>query len=413
MKIKVQLSLLLVVSLFAVACSDNGGNNKTELEVPALYEFSRDGQSTVAFSGQTTRILMAEELASELSDFGSMDKTTLLEMFRHEAADGSDANPFSSDALNAADDKQIKSKVAASYDFKNVFASTTQSEQIKALFEEWIEAQVDEIDANYNQAASAGVPGQVVDGDGARYVNGEGLEFNQLVVKGLIGALMTDQALNNYLSTNVLDEGQNRENQINGVTEEGKSYTTMEHKWDEAYGYFYGTAQNPANPNPTLGSDDSFANKYLARVEGDPDFAGIAETVFEAFKTGRAAIVAGDFETRNEQANIIREEISKMIAVRAVYYLQAGKRFLHGSNQNIGGGFHALSEGYGFIYSLQFTRVPNSNSPYFTPAEVTEMLNTLMSDGENGLWDVTPETLDQLSDQIADAFDFTVAEAAE
>jgi hypothetical protein len=41
------------------------------------------------------------------------------------------------------------------------------------------------------------------------------------------------------------------------------------------------------------------------------------------------------------------------------------------------------------------------------------MLDTLMGDGENGLWDVTPETLDQLSDQIADAFEFTVQEAAE
>jgi hypothetical protein len=124
-------------------------------------------------------------------------------------------------------------------------------------------------------------------------------------------------------------------------------------------------------------------------------------------------VVAGDFETRDEQANIIRAEISKVIAVRAVYYLQSGKRYLHGSNQNTGGGFHALSEGYGFIYSLQFTRVPNSDSPYFTPAEVTTILDKLMGDGENGLWDVTPETLDQLSDQIADAFEFTVQEATE
>jgi hypothetical protein len=412
MTAKVQFSLILIAALFFSACSDNN-NNKKELEVPALYEFNRDGTSTVSFSGQTTRILMAEELNSEMKEYGSIDKTLLLKMFRHRATGGSEANPFSDPALNAANDKQIKSKVAASYDFKNVFASTTQSEQIKDLFEEWIEAQVDEIDANSDQTASAGVAGQVVDGDGARYVNGEGLEFNQLVAKGLIGALMTDQALNNYLSTNVLDEGQNRDNQQNGVTEDEKSYTTMEHKWDEAYGYLYGTAQNPANPNPTIGEDDSFLNKYIARVENDSDFEGTAETIFEAFKTGRAAIVAGDFETRDEQANIIRAEISKVIAVRAVYYLQSGKRYLHGSNQNTGGGFHALSEGYGFIYSLQFTRVPNSDSPYFTPAEVTTILDKLMGDGENGLWDVTPETLDQLSDQIADAFEFTVQEAAE
>ena len=41
--------------------------------------------------------------------------------------------------------------------------------------------------------------------------NAGGLEYNQLVNKGLIGALMVDQMLNNYLSAAVLDEADNRE----------------------------------------------------------------------------------------------------------------------------------------------------------------------------------------------------------
>jgi len=35
-----------------------------------------------------------------------------------------------------------------------------------------------------------------------------------------------------------------------------------------------------------------------------------------------------------------------------------------------------------------------------------------MNDGPNGLWDVTPSTLDAISEQIASRFSFTVAQAA-
>ena len=42
---------------------------------------------------------------------------------------------------------------------------------------------------------------------------------------------------------------------------------------------------------PVLGVD-SFLSKYLDKVEGDSDFAGIADDIYDAFKLGRAAIVA-------------------------------------------------------------------------------------------------------------------------
>ncbi|MDZ7718348.1 MAG: DUF4856 domain-containing protein [Balneolaceae bacterium] len=39
-------------------------------------------------------------------------------------------------------------------------------------------------------------------------------------------------------------------------------------------------------------------------------------------------------------------------------------------------------------------------------------LSDLLGDGENGLWDLQTSTLDNLSQQIADKFDFTVEQAA-
>lgn len=397
------LSLIFVLGFVFVSCEEE--DTKPEIDEPATYVFERDGASTVSFSGQTARIKMAEELISAMKDF-SVSAETMQEMFANETASGGDANPFSDAALNA-ETKSVRSKVAASTDYFS--SNTVDAAAIKADFDGWIAAQVAEVFPNENTLAAEGVAGQTADGSSTRYVNGMGLEYNQAVNKGLIGALMLDQALNNYVSTSVLDAADNVELNDAGTPAEGKNYTTMEHKWDEAYGYVYGTATDTADPNPTIGNDDSFLNKYIGRVEGDSDFAGIADDIWNAFKLGRAAIVAGDYETRDEQAAIIREKLSTVIAVRAIYYLQQGKNVL--ANGDFGGGFHDLSEGVGFIYSLQFTRQPKSDDPYFTKAEVDDFMSQLMDPSTNGFWNISAATLDNMSQVIADRFDFTVEQA--
>lgn len=402
---KLRNILLLPVLALAVIACDN--SNEPSIDAPATYEFTRNGESTVSFTGQTTRIQMATELASAMLDFDNSTEELLLEMYRNEAADGGNADPFQNPDLNDAT-KNIKGKVAASTDY---FASNTQaSAEIKNEFENWISSQVNEVFPNENSLATEGEPGQIADGSSTRYVNGKGFEYNQLVGKSLIGALMTDQMLNNYLSTSVLDAGTNREDNNESTLAEGSNYTTMEHKWDEAYGYLFGTATDLANPIPTVGDDDGFLNKYLGRVDGDDDFSGIAQEVFDAFKLGRAAIVAGAYDVRDEQAQIIRERISTMIAVRAVYYLQSGKAALEQTNPEYGTAFHDLSEAYGFIYSLKFSRVPNSDSPYLSMQEIDNMLAQL--EANNGLWDIETSVLDEMSETIADQFDFTIEQAA-
>lgn len=401
MNLRFLFLLTLAATMIISSCDDD--DQGPMIEEPETYAFTRDGASTVSFSGQTTRIQMGEELISAMSDF-SVSAEHLQDMFAN--PDGVD--PFANADLNAST-KSIRSKTAASADYFS--ANTTDAAAIKADFDTWIEAQVTEVFPNENTLASAGVAGQIEDGSSTRYVNAQGLEYNQMVGKGLIGALMTDQALNNYLSPAVLDAGTNMDENDNGTVVEGKDYTNMEHKWDEAYGYLYGTAANPADPNATIGDDDSFLNKYIGRVENDPDFMGIAEDIYDALKLGRAAIVAGEYKVRDEQAAIVQEKVSTVIGVRAVYYLQQAKNGLETSPVNMGGVFHDLSEAYGFIYSLQFTRKPNTDSPYFTKAQVDGFISTLLSDGPNGLWDVTPATLQTLSDQIAAPFDFTVDQA--
>jgi len=397
---KFSLNLLLIVSVIFQSCStdDDGVNDVNQVTAPNTYSFLRNGKSTVNFEGQTTRIKMAEELVSSLKD-NSSTEIKLDAMFAHVQGE----NDFNDDNLNLTN-KSIRSKIAASADYFS--ANTTTSNAIKADFDNWIASQASEVFINWNTTASAGQAGQIQQAGGGsiRYINNKGLELNQAFAKGLIGALMMDQILNNYLSPKVLDKGSNLPNNDNGVLEVNQEFTAMEHKWDEAYGYLYGNETDPEVPQLDA---DQFLSEYLYKLEGDPDFSEIPVTIYNAFKLGRAAIVAKSYTVRDEQAEIIRENLSKIPAVRAVYYLQAGKTNLESDKATA---FHALSEAYGFIYSLQFSRMPNSTIPYVTKTEVDGYLAQLMEG--NGFWDVTPETLDSISASIAAEFGFTTAQAA-
>ena len=399
MKKIIVLLISLLISMTACTRNNDDDDMMVAVSTPETYSFSRDGNSTVSFSGQTTRIQMANEIINRMKDF-SASETTLHDMFSNKN------NSFSNEALNSSS-KNVKSKTAASKDFFE--SNAAGSAAVRADFEGWLTAQVDEVFPAQNTVASEGIAGQIADGSSTRYVNAKGLEYNQAFNKSLIGALMVDQILNNYISTSVLDAGSNKDNNNNDIVVDGKGYTNMEHKWDEAYGYLYGTSADKANPNATIGSDDSFLNKYLGKVDSDSDFSGIAQTIFEAFALGRAAIVAKDYTLRDAQTAILRENISQVVAVRAVYYLQQGKNLLAAETPDYGAAFHDLSEGYGFVYSLQFTRKPGTNSPYFSRPEVLAFLDQITTG--NGFWDVSPATLEAISTEIASRFNFTVAEA--
>ncbi|BAO74287.1 DUF4856 domain-containing protein [Winogradskyella sp. PG-2] len=391
----------LVLSLFVIgalltSCSSDDDNGSGELQVvaPATYQFQRGSTTTVSYSGQSTRIEMGQEFVSAIKN-SSKTEAELDGMFTNTG------NYFSTSDLNEST-KNIRSKTAASSDYFS--ANSTDANAIKADFDTWIANQVSEVFPNWDTDAVAGTAGKIQEAGGGstRYVNAKGLEYNQAINKALIGALMADQMLNNYLSPSVLDAGDNRANNDAGTVAEGKNYTTMEHKWDEAFGYLYGADDALA---PQLNAD-SFLSKYLSRVEGDTDFAGIATEIYDAFKLGRAAIVKKNYTVRDEQAEIIREKVSEIIGVRAVYYLQQGKA---GLGSDFGSAFHDLSEGFGFIYSLQFTRQPGTTTPYFSKSEVEAFIAELMTG--NGFWDVTTETLDDISDDIAARFKFTVEQA--
>ena len=395
MKTPIKYSFSALLALFLLASCETAPENQV------TYDFTRNGVSTVSFSGQTARIGMATELLAAMQD---LDRTSieLAEMYANQTPTGEDVAPFSDPALNSST-KSIKSKIAASADFFS--SNTVEGAAIKETIQSYIEEQANEVFVAKDEQASARQAGRLTDSESTQLVNAQGLVLDEVVKASISGALMIDQICNNYVSTSVLDAGTNVEENNQGLVEAGKPYTTMEHKWDEAYGYLFGATGIGQESEPLL-NDDPFLNALLTEINGDTDFNTIADDVFYALAEGRASIVEQNYELRNIQATIIKEKLALVIAVNTVKALQLGKQNLNNNLQATA--FAELSKAYGLIQALRFLRQPNSNQSIFSNAEVSDLKEQMIS-GE-GLWDITPATIDDVSAAITSKFDFSIAE---
>jgi len=338
------------------------------VEAPSDYTFMIDGSSTVSYGGQTARLQMAGELASALSD-ANTTVSALMGMFAHEEG-GMD---FIGEGLNASS-KQIKNKTAGKGDASVQLA-------IHSSFEAWFSDYATNVAPAIaaGTMASLGNPGMLDN----RELNAKGMEYDQIIVKSLIGGLCLDQVVNGYLSDAKIGDAVDNTTRV--VTEDNNS-TAMEHHWDEGFGYVYGMFGED-NITGDLGTD-GLLGKYLNKYD---DYSAI---VFDAFKKGRQAIVENCSEERDIQAQIIKETLSIVVATRAESYLRDAAAE---NNTYTPDYFHALSEAYGFILSLQFTHTA-SGYAYFTHAEVNDMLSTL--EAGNGFWDRSDAELIEMADAI-------------
>ena len=401
--IKQTLFVIAIISLI-VSCKKDEvkpttNNNTTDTItkvgyiVPTTYTFNdTSSKSTVDFSGQKTRLVMLEQIGNLMGGTLPVKESSLLNMF--------DGTGFTVDSLNTSG-KRLSDKTAASIDY---FTGNLgeKNEILDAFKKQMKEA---EVATNANIEASEGKAGSYIDETKKRYFSANGLEPQQVFLKGIMGACLLDQTLNSYLSSTKLDGGSTKTDNTNRVLVSGKNYTTMEHAWDEAYGYIFGN--DNLNANPAI---YKYWSSYINQVDVDPDFSTVKENIINAFIKGRAAITNKDYITRDAQIAIIKKEMSKVVAVRAVYYMNEGKGKLAMDNGKAA--FHALSEGYGFIWSLRFTQNPDTKLPYFSKEEVKSLLDRLMG-GKNGLYDVDYLNieLDKIAQDIATRFGFTLGQA--
>jgi len=371
------LCALILATIFIGCENNNDEEANITVTPPAIYSFERDGQTTVSYSGQSTRLEMAGELSVWLNtEFKTKDD--LVNMFDNGAGFGNPALAMSG--------KKLGNKTAASSQ-----ASSTVKPQFDALINDVASnvfpAVLASLDASSGNAGSYTDPG--ADGRTVK-INGKGHEINQMFTKGLMGALVCDQIIWGYLSAGKLDAGTNREDNDAKITVDGKNYTTMEHYWDEGFGYLYGLDTDITNSS--IEGQDVLVSKYLKKVDGS-SLPGIAQEIYDAFKHGRAAIVAGAYDVRDEQAEIVKSKLSLIIARKAADYLRSGASGI--TDGKWANAFHALSEGWGFILSLQFTKNPTTGSPYYTNAEVNGMLAQI-----DDFWTLNPADLETMASGI-------------
>ncbi|WP_419813287.1 DUF4856 domain-containing protein [Bacterioplanoides sp.] len=172
------------------------------------------------------------------------------------------------------------------------------------------------------------------------------LDYSQLIQKFLLGSVTYSQAAEDYLKA---DKGLLKQN--SEADKEGKPYTSLEHQWDEGFGYFgaardynnYTDAENKAQQDNDTNSDGeidlnaeySFGNSVNAvkRDVGSAEFTAtdFSKNAMDAFLKGRQIIqdnfgtdpVAGEGYHVDlvEQAGIALENWEKAIAATVVHYI--------------------------------------------------------------------------------------------
>jgi hypothetical protein len=385
--------LLLLLTVAFVSCDDDDTvvTMPEPWTAPETYTFERDGVSTISFGGQTTRLSQSNELYDALNSTDATVESLTLMFAGDNSVDPVVSAGFTDTSLNGTS-KLIRSKTSAS--------AIAGSGAVKELFDNWITEYVTDVIPNVKTATDASV-GQA--GIYGKYAfNAKGHEIDQLFFKGLIGAFTLDQIINNYIDAAYL-ESYKADNDAGVISGSSAPYTTLEHKWDEGFGYLYGhVIDGVAEDLPTAGTSPSgkgnLLMKYFKKVNDSKD-TEIALDVYNAFIMGRAAIVNKDYTVVEAQSKILKQKLSTVIGHYALNYLSGA---IADIGTNVGDArldaFHGLSEGYGFILSLQFTN-DGTDSPYFTKAEVDNYLSQI-----DNFYTVETATLQTIHDEIKSRF---------
>jgi hypothetical protein len=353
------------------------------LDVPDTYTFTNsNGESTVSFSGQTIRLDMMAEMTTYMKTANTagtqVDATILKNMYANSGFTWDNAY------LNDDESKQLKKK--------SVLETRSDFEGFMDMLAE-ISTTPAEVEGTYG---TAGVWG------GDYLMNENGVEYTQLIEKGLMGAVFFNQMTENYLSNISNDDNDSLVKKFDdlGNITEIKKYTEMQHHWDEAFGYFTSEITYPAIDSKRFWGKYAFKRNALLNSD---------TKIVEAFKKGRAAINIKDYVERDAQKDIINMEMEKMCAATAMSYLSQAKTATSVSKKN-----HVLSEAAAFIISLKYSsKVTNLtddviNDAYSYLTETPGVSNTAKSFPTPNFREITDGDIDNAIRIIAEATGLTM-----
>lgn len=356
-----QLSIAALSILLITSCSkdddaptpttstNGGGGGNPTYQIPSTYVFlDGSNQSTVNFDGQKQRLEMLSEMVVYMKTGNTVGTTLsasqLKAMYANNAYTWADAPGLGMTGST----KQLKDKTAAG------------DIGIQAMFENYMDSIAVHSGLNFsNSTETYGQAGVWTNGTKSYLMSGAGFEYGQLIEKGLMCAVFMNQMTVNYFGTLADDD--------NTTPLAGKTYTEMQHHWDEAFGYFTSEIDYPTN------GTDRFWGKY---AQGSNEaLLSTGTNIMNAFLKGRAAIDNNDYATRDAQITIIRDQIEKVCAGTAIHYLNEAKANI--TNPTIKN--HVLSEAIAFIDGLRYG-YNSINGVSITSAEIDMALGYIGND---------------------------------
>jgi len=332
------------------------------VEAPATYAFTDDGGvNTVAYDGQAARLATAKTVYDVLNANMAIDRLAL-----DVIVDDANSKLFGKTAENSDNRSVVIDDLNG---ILNTYCANSAAYEL-------------------GTEASEGTAGLK---DGFQ-LDANGWEADQQFAKMLIGSLCLEQVNYDYL-TKMGEETDNTDRTYGDPA----VYTKREHYYDEAFGYVYGLDNNDLDAEILNGL---LLGKYLNKHDGIDGKSGIdyRQRAYDAFKMGRQALVDNCPDELDRQISIINSSLSKVVAWHAQDYLAVAASAIGTAEFH-----HDVSEAWGFVYSLQFTKV--NGAPLFSHSEVMSMISTL-EEGTNGAWSLDATTLNNMAETINSEVDF-------
>lgn len=278
---------LLSSAILLAACGSDNDNDSNDAQPLTTYSFESKlvaGESSVSHTGQSTRHLLINELKNYIGSdelAALTNKETALANLNRIYALGTDdlkteylyTTGTGAESINiglksglatkqtdyseVSGNKKLKNKMAGcdnnlsnddliGWDFAGIqlvecgqklkdgeVATLDNQDKPHTLIQTWFD-QIAEMAANDTYT--------VKDGKNL-YITADGLDLQQLVQKFLLGAVTYSQAAEDYMKASKglakqNEEADNQEEFNNGEESELDTYTSLEHQWDEGFGYF-------------------------------------------------------------------------------------------------------------------------------------------------------------------------------
>lgn len=364
-------TLLLSAVVIISSCSSDSDNNEPVVcglsSFPSEYSFADDnGNSTVYYGGQASRLGAAEDVYNTLNADAVYTQADLITDF----------------AVN-----NIAGKFAENVGNGSYGSPGNRATIVSDLHQLFADYELASADFAAGTVAAPGQAGLLPKNNGAGAdiyeLTADGWEVDQQYAKMLIGALCLEQNAYDYL-TKIDLTNDNSERGYNGDQAWGPTYyTKAEHYFDEAYGYVYGLDHHTNGDGYNFSGDlddeinnDLFIGKYLHKHDGTGASGNNWRfDAYNAYVLGRQAIVDNCQDVLNAQINIINTTLSKVVAWHAADYLSKSADGALDPN-TFSSYNHALSEAWGFVYSLQFTKMSNG-MPLFSHDEVNAMISEM------------------------------------